>query len=233
MPTPGGPASASTAPLPAAALDGQALVGEALADGQVLDDPVLDLVQAGVVGVEHGAGAGDVVGVVGAGVPRHVQDGVEPGADPAGLGGGVRAALQLGRLAQRGLADVLRQVGGLDPSPVVVLLGGRGAVELGQLLADRGELLAQQELALLLLHALADVVADRLGHVQLGQVIAGPAGQPLEPLLGVDRLQQLGPLLGRQIAGVAGAVGQRGRIGDPVKHVNDLERTTLLQDRGR
>ena len=137
-----------------------------------------------MVGVEDGAGAADVVGVVGAGVPRHVEHGVEPGPDPAGLGRAVGAALQLGRLAQRGLADVLGQVGLFDPGPVVVLLGGRRAVEGGQFLADRGELLAQQELALLLLHALADVVADRLGDVELGELVARPAGQLLQPLLG-------------------------------------------------
>ena len=36
------------------------------------------------------------------------------------------------------------------------------------------ELLAQQVLALLLVDALADVVADRLGHLQLGEVAPGP-----------------------------------------------------------
>ena len=92
-------------------------------------------------------------------------------------------------------SHLLRQVRGLDPGPVVLFLGARLAVQLGQLLADRRELLAQQELALLLLHALADVVLDGLGHVQLGQRVAGPAGQQLQALLGVDRLQQLGLLL--------------------------------------
>ena len=51
--TPGGPTRASTAPERAAADDAEALVGAALADGQVLDDALLDVVQAGVVLVQH------------------------------------------------------------------------------------------------------------------------------------------------------------------------------------
>ena len=56
------------------------------------------------------------------------------------------AALQLVDLVERGLQHVLGQVGRLDAGAVVV-----GALRLAfaQLLADRGELLAQQELALL------------------------------------------------------------------------------------
>ena len=69
----------------AAADQGQALVGPALADRQVLDDPVLDVVQPGVVRVQDRARRADVVGVVGPGVPRDLQHGVQPGADPAAL----------------------------------------------------------------------------------------------------------------------------------------------------
>ena len=35
-----------------------------------------------------------------------------------------------------------------------------------------------------------------------------------------------------QVAGVAGAVGQRGRVGDPLQDVDDLPGAALLQDRG-
>jgi hypothetical protein len=70
----------------ASAHDAETAVGAAAADGQVLGDAFLDVVQAGVVGVEDGAGARDVVSVLGAFVPGHVEDGVEPGADPADLG---------------------------------------------------------------------------------------------------------------------------------------------------
>ena len=79
---------------------------------------------------------GDVVGVLGALVPRQLQDGVQPGADPAGLGGLVAGALQLVDLLERGLAHLLGQVGGLDAGAVVLLLASGVAVQLGQLLAD-------------------------------------------------------------------------------------------------
>ena len=59
------------------------------------------------------------------------------------------------------------------------------------------QLLAQQELPLLLLHALLDVLADRLGDVQLGQVLAAPGQQLLQPLADVGGLQQLDLLLDR------------------------------------
>ena len=111
-------------------------------------------------------------------VPRQLEHGVEPGADPADLGRLLGGALELVDLVQGGLAHVLGQVGGLDAGAVVRLLGaGLAAVDrcqLAQLLADGGELLAQQELALLLVHALLDVLADGLGDVQLGEVLLGP-----------------------------------------------------------
>ena len=181
----GRPAEGQHRTAAAAADELQAAVGPPLAHGQVLDDPVLDVIQARVVGVQHRPRAGDVVGVLGALVPRHLQERVQPGPDPAGLRRLVRAALELRRLLQRRLADLLRQVGSLDPGPVVLLLGGGLAVQLGQLLPDGGELLAKQELTLLLLHAFLDVVADGLGDVQLGQVLAGPADEQLQPRLRV------------------------------------------------
>ncbi len=99
----------------------------------------------------------------------------------------VAGPLQLADLAQCRLADLVRQVGLLDPGPVVVRAV---RLVLAELLADRGELLAQQELALALLHALAHVVADLLGDLQLGQVLAAPADEPLESGVDVARLQQ-------------------------------------------
>ena len=70
----------------AAADDAEAAVGAALAHRQVLGDALLHVLQAGVVGVEDRLGAADVVGVLGPLVPRQLEDGVQPGADPAALG---------------------------------------------------------------------------------------------------------------------------------------------------
>ena len=56
-----------------------------LAHGDVLGDPVLDVLEAGVVGVEHLARVLRVEPLVGALAPRHGQQPVEVGADHRGL----------------------------------------------------------------------------------------------------------------------------------------------------
>ena len=180
-----------------------------------------------MVGVQDGPGGDQVGVVVGAGVPRDVQHRVQPGPDPAGLRALVGGPLQLADLGQRGLAHVLGQVGGLHPGPVVV--GAVGLV-LAQLLADRGQLLAQQELALGLLHALADVLGDLLRDLLLGHVLAGPADQQLQPLDHVGLGQQLRLLLQVEVGGPAGGVGQLAGVGDLLDGVDDLPGAALLQD---
>ncbi len=65
LPTPGGPASSDDRAGAPAADDLQAALGAAGADREVLHDPLLDLVEAVVVGVEHGPGGEHVVDVLG------------------------------------------------------------------------------------------------------------------------------------------------------------------------
>ena len=143
----------------------------------------------------------------------------------------LRGPLELVDLLERGLADLLRQVGGLDAGPVVVLLGPVAvAGQLLELLAHGGELLAEQELLLLLLHALGDVLADRLGDVKLGQVLSRPLDRGLEALGDVGRLEQLELLLGGHVAAVAGPVGDRRRVVELLDHVHDLPLAPLLED---
>ena len=74
--------------------DRAARLGPQLADRQVLEDPVLDLLEVVVVGVEDLAGVLDVEVVVGALVPRQVEQPVEVGPDHAVLGGGRRQPLE-------------------------------------------------------------------------------------------------------------------------------------------
>ena len=136
--------------------------------------------------------------------------------------------LELADLAQRGLAHLLGQLGGFDAGAVVV---GPFGLALAQFLADGGELLAQQELALPLVHALADVVADLLGDLELGEVLARPAEDEVQPGLDVGGLQQLALLLVGEVGGVAGGVGELGRVGDPLHGVDDLPGVAALQDR--
>ena len=53
-----------------------------LADSEELDDAILHLVEAVVIGVEHGACLVEVELIVGARVPRQLEDAIEPCADP-------------------------------------------------------------------------------------------------------------------------------------------------------
>lgn len=189
-----------------------------------------------MLGVEDGPGALDVVRggtVVGSLVPRHLQDRVEPGADPRALGRLVGGPLQLVDLLERGLADVLRQVGGLHAGAVVVgLLAVLLAVQLAQLLADGFQLTPQQELALLLVDAFLDVLGDGLGDVLLGEVVAQLLGGELQTGHRVGGLQQLDLLVGGQERRVAGVVGERRDVVDGLDPVDDLPRAAVAQPCG-
>ena len=145
-----------------------ALLAE-LADGQVLDDAVLDVLEPGVVGVEHLARVDGVEPLLGALRPRHGEEPVEVGADHRRLRALVAHPLEPRGLALGLLADLLRHAGLGDLRAVVL---GDGRVVLAELLADRLHLLAQDVLALLLGGALLDVVADAAPDLQLGEALA-------------------------------------------------------------
>ena len=122
-----------------------------------------------MVGVQDLACGRDVAVVLGADVPRELEHGVQPRADPPCLRALIAGALQPTDLAHRRLEDLLGEVGGLDAGPVVI---GSVGLALTELLADRGELLAQQKLSLALLHPLVHVTADALGDVELCEMLA-------------------------------------------------------------
>ena len=106
------------------------------------------------------------------------------------------------------LVRLLGHLGGLDLR--AVLLDDRGVV-LAELLADRVHLLAQEVVALLLVGALLDVVADPLADLQLREALALELQRQLEAVGDVDRAQQLEPLLVVEVGAVAGGVGERSR----------------------
>src|SRR5947208_729800 len=83
------------------------------------------------------------------------------------------------------LANLVRHAGLFDLGAVLV---DHGAVVLAQLLADRVHLLAQEVLALLLLGALLDVVADAATDLELGQALALKLHGELQALGDVERL---------------------------------------------
>jgi hypothetical protein len=134
--------------------------------------------------------------------------------------------------ASRNAADGLGQVGLLDPAAVVAaLLRVAVARQLAELLADRGQLLAQQVLALALLHALPDVGRDLLADLHLGEVGLGLLEQELQALDDVDGLEQAQLLGGLDPGGVAGGVRQLRRVGHLLDGVDHLIGLALLQDR--
>jgi hypothetical protein len=100
-----------------------------------------------VVVVEHLAGVLEVEVVLGRLVPRQRGDPLQVAADDAVLGRRGRQALEAGELAVGLPADLVGQVDGAELLAQLVGLG-RLLVELAELLLDRLELLAQDELAL-------------------------------------------------------------------------------------
>src|SRR5439155_26750169 len=89
---------------------GQTALGAQLAHREVLEDAVLHVREAGVILIQDPAGFRDVEVVLGADVPRHVEQPVEVRADPALLRRLLRGALQPAELALRLRSDLLRPV---------------------------------------------------------------------------------------------------------------------------
>ena len=143
--------------------------------------------------------------------PRHRQQPVEIRADHRRLGALVAQPLEARQLALGLLLDVLGHAGVRDL--LAVVLGDRRLV-LAELLADGVHLLAQEVVALLLLGAVLDVLADALAHLQLGQPLALELQRQRQALDDVERLEQLELLLVVQVGRVAGGVGQRARLRD-------------------
>ena len=189
-----------------------------LRDGDVLDDPVLDVVQAGVVGVEHLPRVLRIETLLGALAPRDGEQPVEVVADDRRLGRLVAHALEPRELALRLLENALWHLGLGDLLPV--LLDHRRLV-LTELLADRVELAAQDVLALLLLDARLDVLLDPLPHLHEREALALELERQLEPLANVDGLEQPHFLLEGQVRRVAGGVGERPRLGDRADERSD------------
>ena len=203
-------------------------VGAQLAHGQVLGDAVLDVLEAGVVGVEHDARVDRIELLLGALAPRHGDQPVQVGADHRGLARLLAHALEAPELLDGLLVHLLGHAGLFDLG--AVLLGDRAGV-LAQLALDRLHLLAQEVLALLLVGARLDVVADLAAQLQLGEPLALDLDRELDALGDVERLQRLHLLLEGDVGRVADRVGQRARLGDRAQERGDaLVGAALLED---
>ena len=160
-----------------------------LADRQVLGDAPLHVVEAFVVGVEHLARVHRVEPLLGPLRPRHGEQPVEIGPDHRRLR---RSSRPSARDASSSRSACCRTgVGHAGARNLLPVFVGDRAVVLAELLADRVHLPAQEVLALLLLRAVFDVVADALAHLQLGQPLPLELQRQLQPLDDVERFEQL------------------------------------------
>ena len=126
---------------------------------EVLEDALLDLLQAVVVLVEDAGGLLDVEVVLRGDVPRQPDQPVDVGADDPHLRRRRRDAAHAVDLLDRPCLDLLRHAGLLDLVAQLVDLGLLRVV-LAQLALDGLELLAQDVLALGLVHLGLDLGLD-------------------------------------------------------------------------
>ena len=160
------------------------------------------------------AGVVEVEVVLGERAPRQRQDPFEVGADDAVLGRGRRQPLEPPELALGGLAHILRQRQLREPLAQLVHLGLLG-VALAELLLDRLQLLAQEVLALALLHLRLHLRLDLRAELEDLDLAREDRRDLTQPLLDVDRLEELLALLGRDRAqGRGDEVGERARVVD-------------------
>jgi len=167
-----------------------------------------------VVLVENLSGALEVEVILALGLPGQGDDPLEVGADDAVLGGGARQALEPSQLAIGGLACLLGQVGGLDALAQLLHLGLVG-VRLAQLLLNRLQLLAQDELALALVELRLNLRLDlrlQLAHVDLAGEDARERAQALGDTGLLEQLLALGHGQPVQIGG--DEVGEHARVVD-------------------
>ena len=84
-------------------------------------------------------------------------------------------------------------------------------IALAELLADRGELLPEQVLTVLLVDALGDVGADRFGDTQLGEVFLCPRLDQLDASRRIDGVQHGKTLVGVEVGPGCDPVGELAR----------------------
>ena len=193
------------------AIVGQAALGAELADRQILGDALLDVVETGVVGVEHLARVLRVEALFRPLRPGNREEPVEVGPDHGRFGVRVAHPLESRQLALGLLLHRLGHRGGRNLRPI--FLGNRALV-LAELLADGVHLPPQEILALLFLRAGLHVVADALPDAQLGEPLLLKLQGQLQPFDDVERFEQLQLLADVQIRRVAGGIRQGARMGD-------------------
>ena len=166
-----------------------------------------------MVVVEDRLGVLEVQVVGRRGVPRQREDPLQVRADHAVLGGGRGKPLEPGELALRGLAHVLGERDRAQPLAQLLDLGAL-RVALAELVLDRLHLLAQEELALSLLHLGLDLRLDPCPELEDLELAVQDARDVAEPLLDAHVLEQLLLLIGLQSQCRRDEVAERARVVD-------------------
>ena len=192
---------------------GERIVSARTRTGEVFEDAFLDLLEAVVVLVEDPGGFVDVELIVGRDVPGQADQPVDVGPDDADLGRGGRDPAHPVDFLDRPRLDLLGHAGRFDLLAQLVDLGLLGVV-LAQLALDRLELLAQDVLALGLVHLGLDLGLDPTLELEDLDLAGEEVADELEALGDVDRLEQLLALLGGHVRAVGDHVGQQARLGD-------------------
>ncbi len=194
-----------------------------LAHREVFEDAALDLVEAEVVLVQDAACLGNVDARLARLLPRQLDHRVEVGAHHRVFGGVLGHALQtlqlLSRLGEHFLGhacvvDRLRELRELLCA----------FVAFAEFLLDRLHLLAQEELALAVLHRLARLVADFLGELQYLDAVREPFQHLVDAGGDVEGLEQLLLLFRLQIHEASHEIGEQRRGGDAANRVGELGR---------
>ena len=184
-----------------------------LPDREILDDAVLDLVEIVVILVEDGARRLDVDVIGGLDVPRQRHEPIEIRADHAVFGTRLRHFREPVELAIGGLLHVGRHRRGVDLRAQLVGFGLL-RIDLAELFLNRAQLLAQVELALILLHLALDVALNLVTELDDFELLGQQQRELAHALGGVALFEQRLTIGGVEAHRRGDEVGQHHRIGD-------------------
>ncbi len=194
----------------------------------MFDDALLDVLEPGVVGVEHRPCLLQVEPVIGCLAPGQLEHGVEPGPDPRMLWRLLAHPFEPVDLSFDRSGHLLGEVTIGQLLPVV----GRRLAVVAQLLLDRLELLPQQILTLTLVDSLRCFVSHLATQFERGQYFSHPVEELPKPAPDVDGFEKLHLLLQRQIRRIHGQVGQLRRVLHVEDALGDTPHAAEVEDFG-
>ena len=180
-------------------------------DGEVFEDPFLDLLEAVMVLVEDARGFPDVELVLGRDVPGQADEPVHVRPDDADFGRGRGDPAHPVDLLDRPGLDLVRHAGRFDLFAEFVDLRLLRVV-LAQLALDRLQLLAQDVLALGLVHLRLDFGLDPALELEDLDLVGQEGADELQSLDDVDRLEQFLALFGGHVGAVGDHVGKQSPV---------------------